>query len=61
MVPEQNYIAFYMNTQSMPYYLVPNGGFITTISKDLGFNFNYLTFALISSKLPPSTFYYNCF
>lgn len=56
MLPLQIFMANYMNTMSIPAYLVPKGGFITTKSTDFGLQLIDLISALTSSNDPPYNF-----
>jgi len=56
MLPLQIFIANSINTISIPAYLVPNGGFITTKSTILGLQFIVLTSQLTKSNEAPYNF-----
>ena len=56
ILPLHIFMANSIKTISIPTYFVPKGGLVTTISTDLGLQFNYLISALMSSNEAPSTF-----
>ncbi len=60
-IPLDIFMANYMNSISIPAYLVPNGGFMTTRSTIFGLHLMDLTSQLIRSNDEPYTFSSNSY
>jgi hypothetical protein len=60
-IPLHIFMANYMNIISIPAYLVPNGGFMTTRSTIFGLDLMDLTSQLIRSNDAPYTFSSNTY